>query len=147
MGNPPMAAVRTCPVLVAEDDPSIRALITTALRRRRLHLATAENGAEALRQLQNQEWLVLVLDLMMPAVTGWEVIAWLAAHPEKKPKTVIVVSATDRALLQDVDPTVVNAVIFKPFDVLQLSAYVKASCELSHQDRRRSRIVSAATEH
>src|SRR5215212_3978936 len=98
---------RHCPVLVAEDDPSIRNLIGSALRRRRLHLATATNGAEALALLQNQEWLVLVLDLMMPGVTGWEVIAWLAEHPERKPKTVIVVSATDRALLKDIDPAVV----------------------------------------
>lgn len=147
MGNPVTAAVRPCPVLVAEDDPAIRALIASALRRRKLGLATAENGAEALQHLQNQEWMVLVLDLMMPTVTGWEVIAWLAAHPEKKPRTVIVVSATDRALLEAVDPRVVNAVIFKPFDVMQLSAYVKASCELPHQDRRRSRIVAEATEH
>lgn len=131
-----------CPVLVAEDDSSIRTLIGSALRRRRLQLTTATNGAEALELLQNQEWLVLVLDLMMPAVTGWDVIAWLAAHPDRKPKTVIVVSATDRALLNDVDPAVVNAVIFKPFDVMQLSAYVKASCFLSHPDRRRSRIVT-----
>jgi CheY-like chemotaxis protein len=139
--------VHRYPVLVAEDDPSIRSLIATALRRRRLATATAENGAETLRHLQSQEWTVLVLDLMMPGVTGWDVITWLAAHPERKPKTVIVVSATDRALLQHVDPSVVNAVIFKPFDILQLSAYVKASCELPHQDRRRSRIIEAATAH
>lgn len=130
-----------CPVLLAEDDPSIRALIASALRRRRLQLTTAANGAEALQHLQNAEWLVLVLDLMMPTVSGWDVIAWLAEHPDRRPKTVIVVSATDRALLQALDPTVVNAVIFKPFDVQQLSAYVKASCELPHDDRRRSRVV------
>lgn len=130
-------------VLVAEDDPAIRRLIASALSRRRLKLATAANGEEALQHLQSSEWLVLVLDLMMPAVTGWDVIAWLAEHPERKPKTVIVVSATDRTLLQNLDPTVVNAVIFKPFDIAQLSAYVKASCELQHDDRRRSRVVAA----
>ncbi len=132
-----------CPVLVAEDDPSIRALISTALRRRRVRLATAADGEEALRHLRQQRWLVLVLDLMMPSVTGWDVIAWLAAHRDRKPRTVIVVSATERKLLEQLDPTVVNAVIFKPFDVVQLSAYVKASCELHHTDRRRSRIVAA----
>ena len=67
----------------------------------------------------------------------------VAANRERKPQTVIVVSATDRALLRELDPSVVNAVIFKPFDVMQLSAYVKASCNLPHVDRRRSRIVSA----
>lgn len=136
-------AAERCPVLVAEDDPSIRSLIASALRRRRLKLETAADGAEALHHLQNGEWLVLVLDLMMPTVTGWDVIKWLAEHPERKPKTVIVVSATDRTLLQEVDPTVVNAVIFKPFDIIQLSAYVKASCELPHRDRRRSRTVES----
>jgi len=135
-----------CPVLIAEDDPSIRSLMASVLRRRRLRLMTAANGAEALDHLKNQEWLVLVLDLMMPVVTGWEVIAWLAEHPERRPKTVIVVSATERSHLQQLDPSVVNAVIFKPFDIMQLSAYVKASCELQHDDRRRSRIV-AVTEH
>jgi DNA-binding response OmpR family regulator len=133
-------------VLIAEDDPSIRALLATAFRRRRLQPAVAANGAEALQHLQNQEWRVLVLDLMMPAVTGWEIISWLAKNRDRKPKTVIVVSATDRELLQGLDPTVVNAVIFKPFDVLQLSAYVKASCELERADRRRSRVITA-TEH
>lgn len=132
-----------CPVLVAEDDSSIRKLIASALRRRRLELATAANGAEALEHLQSREWLVLVLDLMMPTVTGWDVIKWLAANPHRKPKTVIVVSATNRELLRDLDPTVVNAVIFKPFDVQQLGAYVKASCDLAHTDRRQSRIVGA----
>jgi CheY-like chemotaxis protein len=130
-----------CPVLVAEDDPAIRGLLTSALRRRRLRLVAASNGAEALENLKAHEWSVLVLDLMMPQVTGWEVIAWLAEHRERKPRTVIVVSATERAHLEQLDPTVVNAVIFKPFDILQLSAYVKASCELGHEDRRRSRIV------
>lgn len=129
------------PILVTEDDPSIRKLIATALRRRRLQVEVATNGEEALRLLQEREWFVLILDLMMPSVTGWEVIAWLSKNRERKPNTVIVVSAADRNLLQDLDPTVVNAVIFKPFDVMQLSSYVKASCELRGQDRRRSRLV------
>jgi len=33
-------------------------------------------------------------------------------------------------------------VIFKPFDVMQLAAYVKASCDLPHDDRRKSRLVA-----
>lgn len=136
-----LSSANGCPVLIAEDDPAIRALLVTALRRRRVPSTTAANGSEALEHLRNQDWLVLVLDLMMPAVTGWDVIAWLAANSDRKPKTVIVVSATDRTLLEKLDPSVVNAVIFKPFDPMQLSAYVKASCDLTHSDRRRTRVV------
>ncbi len=139
-----MTGARGCPVLLAEDDSAIRKLITSALQRRGLRLTAVVNGDEALQHLQRHHWAVLILDLMMPVATGWDVIAWLARHPERKPPTVIVVSATDRDLLQGLDPTVVNAVIFKPFDIQQLCAYVKASCKLPHVDRRRSRIVTAS---
>lgn len=140
---PRPATSNECSVLVTEDDSSIRKLIAEVLRRRKLRVATATNGREALQFLERQRWLVLILDLMMPGVTGWEVIAWLAAHRDRKPKTVIVVSATDRALLKELDPSVVNAVIFKPFDIQQLAGYVKASCDLPYQDRRRSRMIVA----
>ncbi len=132
---------RKCPVLITEDDPALRKLLATAIRRRRLDVETATNGQEALSLLADREWLVLVLDLMMPTVSGWDVIAWLADHRDRKPHSVIVVSAVDREMFQRLDPTVVNAIIFKPFDVFHLASYVKTACELHHQDRRRSRLV------
>jgi len=140
------STAKNCSVLVTEDDPGIRALLTTTLRRRRISPVLATNGAEALHLLEQQEWPVLLLDLNMPAVTGWDVIAWLAKNRHRKPNTVIVVTATERDLLRDLDPTVVNAVIFKPFDIHQLSAYVKASCELPHRDRRKSRLVGGGAQ-
>lgn len=128
-------------VLVAEDDPSLRKLMATALRRQGLEVTTTIHGGEALTQLEAACWNVLVLDLMMPTMSGWDVIAWLAEHPDRKPRSVIVVSAATRAILRELDPTVVNAIIFKPFDVLQLGAYVKAACKLPTADRRRTRTL------
>ena len=107
-------------VLVAEDDEAVRGLLATTLRRRRMEVQLARNGDEALQSLERERWDVLVLDLMMPQVNGWEVMDWLSAHPERRPTSVIVVSATDRDLLRDLDTSVVNAIIFKPFDVMQL---------------------------
>lgn len=133
---------KQCPVLIAEDDPGLQKLLATALRRRRVEVETASNGEEAIRLLAEHDWLVLVLDLMMPIVSGFDVIAWLAGHPDRKPKMSLVVSAMDREVLQQLDPTVVNAIIFKPFDVAFLAAYVKTACELQHRDRRHARIVA-----
>lgn len=138
---PAEALRKQCPVLVTEDDPALRKLLATALRRRRIEVETAANGDEAIRLLSDHDWLVLVLDLMMPVVSGFDVVAWLADHPERKPKMCLVVSAMDRDVLQQLDPTVVNAIIFKPFDVAFLAAYVKTACELQHRDRRQARIV------
>ena len=128
-------------MLVAEDDAAIRRLLAMTLRRRRLEVGMAEDGNEALRALESERWDVLVLDLMMPNVDGWQVVRWLAEHPERCPASVIVTSAAERNALRDLDPTVVNAILFKPFDVLQLGAYVKSAAQRGARDRRRARPV------
>lgn len=133
----------SCRILVADDDAPLRKLIVTVLRRRRgTAIDVAVNGAEAIEQLNaGPLFSVLVLDLMMPTLSGWDVIEWLAENRARAPRSVIVVSAADRAILKRVDPTVVNAIIFKPFDVFQLGAYVKSVCDLASRDRRRGRLV------
>lgn len=132
---------RTC-VLVAEDDPPLQKLLAAALRRRRIDVAEVGNGRDAIARLESEKWTVLLLDLMMPTTSGWEVIDWIAAHRDRAPGSVIVVTAADRAVIRELDPTVVNAIIFKPFDVFHLAAYIKAMCELGRPDRRNRRIVT-----
>lgn len=128
-------------VLVAEDDPAIRRLLSMTLRRRRLDVELAEDGQQALDALEREHFDVAVLDLMMPHVDGWGLVRWLSAHPDRKPASVIVVSAADRDALRDLDPSIVNAIIFKPFDVQLLGAYVRSAAEQHGRDRRRARRV------
>lgn len=128
--------------LVVDDDKAIRALITASLRRKQIRVENSADGAEAISLLGRHDYQALVLDLMMPRVSGWDVIDWLSEHPERKPQSVIIVTAADRAVVKELNPDVVNAVIFKPFDVMDLANYVY-SC-LSHglpMDRRRRRVV------
>lgn len=131
-----------CRILVAEDEASLQKLLVAAIRRRQLDVETVADGVEAIACLQNERWNILLLDLMMPTLSGWDVIAWLAKNPQYRPESVIVVTAADRTILREIDPSVVNAIIFKPFDIFSLGAYLKAACELSGRDRRRVRIVT-----
>lgn len=126
-------------ILVAEDDPAIRRLLATTLRRRRLDVELAEDGKQAIDALERERFDVVVTDLMMPRVTGWDVVRWLQAHPEHRPGSVVVVSAAEREALRDLDPTIVNAIVFKPFDVLQLGAYIRNAACVGKPDRRRAR--------
>ena len=128
-------------VLVAEDDAAIRRLISVTLQHQSVPSRLAVDGGEAIAALEQARWRVLVLDLMMPRVDGWDVLRWIESHPDARPDSVIVVSAADRTILQQLDPTLVNAIIFKPFDVSQLSAYVKSTLELPRTDQRRARVV------
>ena len=134
------SAVRNA-VLVVDDQEMLRTLVRIALKRRRLAVETAVDGAAAIARLRERTFRVLVLDLMMPVVSGWDVVEWLAKNPERKPHSVIVVTATERDVMHRLDPSVVNAIIFKPFDVLELVAYIAAASEVP-RERRSRRVVT-----
>ena len=57
-------------VLIAEDDPPLRKLLATMLRRQGLDVTTTAHGGEALAELERIRWDVLLLDLMMPTMSG-----------------------------------------------------------------------------
>lgn len=128
-------------VLVAEDDRSIGRLLTAVFRQRQMEVELARDGIETVDALQRERWDVIVMDLMMPRVSGWDVLCWLGEHQQHRPACVIVVTAVDRNLVGDVDPNLVNAIVVKPFDVLKLGAYVKNATEQDNGDRRRARAL------
>jgi len=80
----------------------------------------------------------------MPRVNGWDVIEWLKAHPDRRPYSLVVVTAADRNVFADLDPQIVNAIIIKPFDTWELTGYVKRCCDHDGRDRRHRRVVGLA---
>jgi len=129
-------------VLVVEDDAAIRRLLAATFKRDGVRVTAARDGVEALEAMRRRLYRVVLLDLMMPRMTGWDVIDWMSEHPAEKPRTLIVVSATNREVLYELDPKVVNAIVFKPFNVYELSGYVKACCSAPiDADRRSKRVI------
>ena len=133
-------------VLVAEDDEGTLKLLEMLLRKRRVCTRVSRDGREAIEALAESCWDVLVLDMMMPVVTGWDVAEWLAQHPERRPRSVIVVSGAERESLTTLDPSTVNAIIFKPFDVKNLTQYVVGVARQHRDDRRQARVIEEATQ-
>src|SRR5688500_1710081 len=60
--------------LVVDDEAPIRNLLAAVLRRERIPTDTAANGSEALELIEKNEYACVVLDLMMPILTGRDVI-------------------------------------------------------------------------
>ena len=83
------------PVLVVEDDLSSREMLCTLLDRRGWDVAQAENGRLALKFLETKTPSLVLLDLMMPEVDGFEVLRQLRAHPTWRNIPVIVVTAKE----------------------------------------------------
>src|SRR5438552_9442986 len=87
-------------LLVAEDDVGIRALIGSVLRHDGHTIEFAADGAEAVERISATHYDAIFLDLMMPAASGFEVLAWMHRNkPGLAKRSVIAVTARrERAL-------------------------------------------------
>ena len=113
-------------ILVVDDDPNIRKMIIAALRREGYDFAEAPNGREALDIMRAQHPSVVVLDLMMPIVSGWEVLQERANDPEIRDIPVIIVSASRSPEIATAVDKGICAFLPKPFDISTLSALVRS---------------------
>jgi CheY-like chemotaxis protein len=112
-------------VLVADDDPSIRKLVCTIMKRERLAVDCVADGAEAIDKLGERAYSVILLDLMMPRIDGFGVVEWIRTHPpENKPIILVVTAYADQSFKQ-IDPNLVAGVLRKPFEVADLGNLVR----------------------
>jgi CheY-like chemotaxis protein len=92
-----LAGRRGATVLVAEDDDDLRGVLTTSLTRSGHRVIAARDGAEALAAVERERVDLLVLDLVMPNIDGFEVLARLKQSQKGVTIPVVVVSGTDRS--------------------------------------------------
>lgn len=84
-------------VLVAEDDADLRGVLTASLTRGGHRVLQARDGAEALAAIERERVDLLVLDLVMPNIDGFEVLARLKSSEVDSRIPIIVVSGADRS--------------------------------------------------
>ena len=60
-------------ILVVDDDPEMCQLLSTILGKKDFHVETAYDGSEGMEKVQASEPDLVVLDIMMPHMDGWEV--------------------------------------------------------------------------
>lgn len=113
-------------VLVVDDDPNIRRMIVASLRRDGYTFLEAPNGREALDLMRSGHPDVVVLDLMMPVVSGWDVLRERMDDVELRRIPVIIVSANKDPEVATVVDQGICAFLPKPFDIGALSALVRS---------------------
>lgn len=121
-------------VLVVDDEPAIRALVAKIVERAGHVVDTARDGAEAIEKIQQTNYAVIVLDLMMPNVDGYGLIEHLKSRGGTKP-AVIVVSAGDSAALRQLDGAMVHSILRKPFDIDVLGDLITAAVKSSQEEK------------
>jgi len=84
-----------CPVLVIDDDASIRSLTRAMLEKAGWAVSEAGNGIEALVSMERERPSLILLDLMMPEMDGFAFAAEVRRHPEWKSIPIVVLTAQD----------------------------------------------------
>ena len=82
-------------VLVVEDDPQMRAMLCRMLQDKDWTVTQAENGLDALESITHCQPSLIVLDLKMPVMDGFDMVAELNKHDDWRKIPVVVVSAKE----------------------------------------------------
>ena len=131
-------------VLIVEDDDAIRTMLLAAFAREPVSAVGARDGLEAVAMLRAAPYAVVIIDLMMPRMNGFELLDELALDPPQPRPVIFVMTAYDDAVLRKLDPDLVHGVLRKPFDVERL-VEMAVDCALLFRDMDR-RYASAASD-
>jgi two-component system alkaline phosphatase synthesis response regulator PhoP/two-component system response regulator VicR len=118
-------------ILTCDDEIHIARLIQVNLERQGYAVAVAHDGVECLEKVAADKPDLLILDVMMPNLSGFEVLEQLKGDPETADIPVIMLTARS----QDADvlrgwQTGVECYLTKPFNPMELIAFVKRILEM-----------------
>ena len=124
--DPPVAGRHA---LVVDDDRALRTLFTTLLTRQGFTVDIAGDGRIAFDQLSRNSYSVILLDLMMPEVNGFELLERMERDSPSLLKRVIVMTGAAQRVVARVNAAIVWEVIRKPFDIDDLVSSAIACSE------------------
>jgi CheY-like chemotaxis protein len=109
-------------VLIADDDADIRDVLADILRMRGYEVATVADGERALDFVRKTAPCLLLLDLMMPRASGWEVAARIRADAALSGITICVITAGNY------EPPSGTRVLRKPLDLREVLSAARECC-------------------
>jgi len=112
-------AVGKSKILVVDDEDALRTGLSGELTRKGYNVSTASDGDEAISGLQKETFDLVVLDIKMPRVNGFEVLKFVKEkHPETK--VVMLAGFADFGNVIDVKKLGAEDFVAKPFDLANL---------------------------
>ena len=118
--------MKTPSILIVDDEPNIVMSLEFLMRKNGYQVGIARNGTEALAAIAETPYDLVLLDVMMPDVDGYQVCRQLRQHPDRADTKVIFLSAKSReADVQKGYEVGADLYIPKPFSTRQLMEKVR----------------------
>jgi DNA-binding response OmpR family regulator len=114
-------------VLIVDDEPNIVTALEFLLQKRGYAVRAAASGEEALRLIESERPDVVLLDVMMPARSGYEVAQRIRERPDWRPVKIVMLSAKGRQAEVDKGLSLgADLYITKPFSTQELVEKIDA---------------------
>ncbi len=128
MGQP----LASLSVLLAEDTPANQKVVTTMLKKRGHSVTVAQNGREAVELFKKQQFDVVLMDVQMPILDGFQATSVIRALERGTDSTTPIIAMTAHAMRGDREKCLeagMDAYVAKPLDVKQLLGLVESVAE------------------
>jgi DNA-binding response OmpR family regulator len=114
-------------VLIVDDEPNIVISLEFLMKREGFEVSVAHDGAEALESIRAERPDLVVLDVMMPKLNGFEVCQAVRADPERAATLIVMLTAKGREAEMNKGLSLgADAYIAKPFSTRDLVARIKS---------------------
>jgi CheY-like chemotaxis protein len=120
-----MSKAQGASILIVDDDPEIVAMLSLRLGKRGYRVASALDGTEALAQVRAAPPDLMLLDVMMPGKSGWEVARAIKQDPATRAIKIVMVTAIGQQANEITSPIYgADAHVDKPFEFERLEKVI-----------------------
>jgi sigma-B regulation protein RsbU (phosphoserine phosphatase) len=132
-----------CRILIVDDIPQSIQVIAGILQNKGYQMAFAQDGKSALEKVRQVKFDLILLDVMMPGMDGFEVTRILKASPDTKEIPVIMLTAKNEVaeILEGFEAGAVDYVT-KPFNAAELLERVRTHIELKKKSDAEKELIS-----
>ncbi|AXT53741.1 response regulator [Aquimarina sp. BL5] len=117
-------------ILIVDDEPNIVMSLEYTFKKQDFEVFIARDGSEAIQILETQIPTVVLLDIMMPNVDGYQTLKYIRSNPKTKDIKVVFLTAKNKA--SDIEKGLemgVDKYLTKPFSVKKIITEIKALIE------------------
>ena len=137
-----MLSITNWKILAVDDEPDNLSLLEDILSFFNVSITPCHSGAEALEVLKREQFDLMLLDIQMPQLSGWDVIQLVRQHADPAIRNMLVVAVTALAMPKDRDRTVeagFNGYIGKPIEV---ENFMRTLQEITQRESAKSKGAS-----